>query len=82
MTIDVYRIITENGVKRAPELFRTKFKPWPNIYVFNPRDLGPDGKPIQWLSPDAAAQPTPAPAPPPEQPTPAPEQPTPAPADG
>lgn len=74
MTINIYRTITENGVQRKPELFRTKFRPWPNIYVVNPADLGRDGKPHLQLS----AAPAPAPAPP----TPAPEQPTPAPANG
>jgi vancomycin resistance protein YoaR len=46
MTIDVYRIVTENGVQKEPELFRTRFRPWPNIYTFNPADLGPDGQPL------------------------------------
>lgn len=72
MTIDIYRTITENGVRRAPELFRTKFRPWPNIYVVNPADMGPDGKPL-------LQEPAPAPE---TQPTPAPEQPTPAPSNG
>jgi hypothetical protein len=57
-------------------LFRTKFRPWPNIYTVNPADVGPDGKPlILPANPDAQAQPTPVP----EQTPPAPEQPTPAP---
>jgi len=75
MTIDIYRTITENGVKRQPELFRTKFRAWPNIYTVNPADLGADGKPHfePVAPPDAAAQPTPAPDQTPvEQPTPAP----------
>jgi vancomycin resistance protein YoaR len=69
MTIDVYRTIVQNGVRHKPELFRTKFKPWPNIYAVNPADMGPDGKPL--LQPPGAE---PAPTPVPEQP-----QPTPAP---
>jgi vancomycin resistance protein YoaR len=73
MTIDVYRTIVENGVQRKPELFRTKFKPWPNIYAVNPADIGPDGKPL--IQPSAPDQPQATPAPP----TPAPEQPTPGP---
>jgi vancomycin resistance protein YoaR len=72
MTIDVYRTIIENGVRQKPELFRTKFKPWANIYAVNPADMGPDGRPA--LQPPAE-QPAPAPTP-----APAPEQPTPAPA--
>ena len=71
MTIDVYRTIIENGVRREPELFRTTFKPWPNIYTVNPADLGPDGRPhIQPPSPvpeqptaDPNAQPQPTPVP-------------------
>jgi vancomycin resistance protein YoaR len=59
MTIDVYRVIRENGVARAPELFRTRFRAWPNIFVVNPADMGSDGKPI--IAPDAgeATQPSP-----------------------
>jgi vancomycin resistance protein YoaR len=61
MTIDVFRIVTENGVKKEPELFRTRFRPWPNIYTLNPADVGPDGKPlIAWQTPtDPNAQPQP-----------------------
>jgi vancomycin resistance protein YoaR len=79
MTIAVYRTITENGVRKAPELFKTNFRAWPNIYVFNPADIGPDGRPLIPFG----AQPTPAPEQPapeqpaPEQPAPAPEQPAP-----
>ena len=80
MTIDVYRTITENGVRKQPELFQTKFRAWPNIYVFNPADIGPDGRPLIPFGAQPAPQPTPAPEPPaPEQPAPAPEQPAPAP---
>jgi vancomycin resistance protein YoaR len=78
MTIDIYRTVVENGVRRKPELFRTKFKPWPNIYAVNPADMGPDGKPLiqpQSEQPQATPAPgsaTPAPAEQP-QPTPAPQ---------
>jgi hypothetical protein len=51
-------------------LFRTKFKPWPNIYAVNPADIGPNGKPRYQPAPEQ-------PAPAPEQPAPAPEQPAP-----
>lgn len=64
MTIDVYRVITENGTQQKPQLFRTTFKPWPNIYVANPADLGPNGKPRPRPTeqPQATAQPTADPA--------------------
>lgn len=65
MTIDVYRLVVENGVPRPPELFRTRFRPWPDIYTLNPVDIGPDGKPrIPFPSGEQPAQP----APPAEQP--------------
>lgn len=63
MTIDIYRIVVENGVERTPELFRTRFRPWPNIFVVNPADMGPDGRPILPQEPPADA-----PAPPPTDP--------------
>lgn len=67
MTIDVYRIVTENGVKQEPELFRTKFKAWSDKYLINPADLGPDGRPI-WLSaPAPVTDPAPQPPPPADQ---------------
>jgi vancomycin resistance protein YoaR len=81
MTIDVYRTVTENGAQRAPELFRTRFKPWPNIYAFNPADLGSNGRPlIPW---GAAAAPAPADptTPPPADPNAQPQPPQPPPAN-
>jgi vancomycin resistance protein YoaR len=33
MDITVYRVITENGVKQEPELFFTRFKAWPDVFV-------------------------------------------------
>lgn len=38
MDIAVYRVITENGVQRPPELFFTRFKAWPDVFV---RGTGP-----------------------------------------
>jgi hypothetical protein len=76
MTIDVYRTVIEDGVRRKPELFRTKFKPWPNIYAVNPADMGSDGRP-HLAPPPAPEQPAPAPAPEQPAPAPAPEQPAP-----
>ena len=70
MTIDVYRTITENGVRKSPELFRTVFKAWPNIYLINPAPKPPPQPtpaPTDPAAPpapaDAAAPATPAPAP-------------------
>ena len=74
MTIDLYRIVTDNGVRKQPELFQTTFRAWPNIYVFNPADMGPDGRPLISFGAQPAPQPTPAPAAP-DQPAPAPDQP-------
>jgi vancomycin resistance protein YoaR len=82
MTIDVQRTIYDNGVARDPQLFRTRFKAWPNIFSVNPADLGPDGKPLPKPEPEPepeAEQPQPE-QPAPEQPQPeqpAPEQPQP-----
>jgi vancomycin resistance protein YoaR len=92
MSIDVYRIITENGVRKQPDLFRTKFKSWPNIFVYNPADMGPNGRPLFMPGAAPGAQPAPQPTPQPEQqappppgaeaqpaaPQPAPEQPAPS----
>jgi vancomycin resistance protein YoaR len=33
MDIAVYRVITENGVQKAPETFLTRFKAWPDVYL-------------------------------------------------
>ncbi|HEU5087678.1 MAG TPA: VanW family protein, partial [Roseiflexaceae bacterium] len=33
MDINVYRVIEENGTKSAPELFFTRFKAWPDVFV-------------------------------------------------
>lgn len=73
MTIDVYRLVVENGVPRPPELFRTRFRPWPNIYTLNPADIGPDGRPIiPFPSGEQPAQPPPPPAEQPAEPPPPP----------
>jgi vancomycin resistance protein YoaR len=63
MTIDVYRVITENGRAREPELFRTRFRSWPNIFVVNPADMGPDGRPLIAPGGEEAAQSSPTPDP-------------------
>jgi hypothetical protein len=81
MTIDIHRTIIDNGVRREPELFRTRFKAWPNIFTVNPADMGPDGQPLplpQETQPEQPAPTTEQPAPTTEQPAPpAPEQPAP-----
>jgi vancomycin resistance protein YoaR len=33
MDIEVYRVITENGQQKPPELFFTRFKAWPDVFV-------------------------------------------------
>ncbi|HMP38744.1 MAG TPA: VanW family protein [Roseiflexaceae bacterium] len=80
MTIDLYRTITVNGVAQKPELFRTRFRPWPNIFVVNPADMGSDGRPtVAWGDPVEPAPPaetettetTEQPAPAEDAPTPA-----------
>lgn len=46
LTIDIQRtIIDADGTVHQPEKYRTRFKPWPNIYVFNPSDFA-NGTPL------------------------------------
>ncbi|MFM7677798.1 MAG: hypothetical protein ACKO83_02990, partial [Roseiflexaceae bacterium] len=52
LTIDIQRTIVEaDGTVREPERYLTRFKPWPNIYVFNPADLA-NGTPLIALPPE------------------------------
>ena len=40
LTIEIVRTVTElDGTVRDPDKYTTRFKPWPNIFVFNPVDL-------------------------------------------
>jgi vancomycin resistance protein YoaR len=40
LTIEIVRTVTDaTGTARDPDKYTTRFKPWPNIYVFNPVDL-------------------------------------------
>jgi vancomycin resistance protein YoaR len=40
LTIEIVRTVTDaDGTARDPDKYTTRFKPWPNIYVFNPVDL-------------------------------------------
>ena len=72
----VVRTVFVDGVAQEPDRFRTRFKPWPNIFVLNPVDLGSDGRPaIPWNDPNAPPPAPPAPPAVPEQPA----QPIPAP---
>ncbi|WP_322512480.1 VanW family protein [Chloroflexus sp.] len=50
-------VLGPDGKEIERREFVTRFKPWPDIFEYNPADLGPDGKPL----------PTPTP-PPPESP--------------
>lgn len=74
MTIDVYRMITENGVARKPQRFQTVFKPWADKYAINPADMGKNGRPLIWgpWAPRPQPQPQPPAADPNAQPAPAP----------
>lgn len=51
MTVDVERIVIENGLRKKPDLFRTRYAPWPNIFAAHPADFGPDGRPHVELLP-------------------------------
>lgn len=77
MTIDVIRTVYVDGVARKPELFRTRFKAWPNIFVINPADMASNGKPVFLNRPAPAPVDPNNPAPPAEQPAPPAEQPVP-----
>jgi vancomycin resistance protein YoaR len=81
MTIDVVRTVYVDGVARDAEKFRTRFRPWPNIFVLNPVDVGPDGRPIiGWTDPNAPPPPPVDPnAPPPVDPNALPPAPAPEP---
>lgn len=55
LTIEIVRTVTEpNGTVRDPDKYTTRFKPWPNIYVFNPVDLAGNNPkiPMPPLSPN------------------------------
>jgi vancomycin resistance protein YoaR len=93
MTIDVVRTVYIDGVATDPDLFRTTFRAWPNIFVVNPADMGPDGRPIVgWGNQPAPTLPPPTDPslppptdpslPPPTDPTLPPIEPAPVPATG
>ncbi len=67
-------VLGPDGKEIERREFVTRFKPWPDIFEYNPADLGPDGKPLP--------TPTPPPEPAPAEPAPAEPAPTePAPAE-
>ncbi|HZB94593.1 MAG TPA: VanW family protein, partial [Herpetosiphonaceae bacterium] len=43
MTIKIWRVVKQNGVEVGRRLFLTKFQPWPNIFVKNPKTPLPPG---------------------------------------
>ena len=52
LTIDIERtIMNADGTLRATDKYRTRFKPWPNIYVFNPKDMV-NGRPMVAMPPE------------------------------
>ncbi len=52
LTIDIERtIMNADGTLRATDKYRTRFKPWPNIYVFNPKDMV-NGRPMIAMPPE------------------------------
>ncbi|WP_322494012.1 VanW family protein [Chloroflexus sp.] len=57
-------VLGPDGKEIERREFVTRFKPWPDIFEYNPADLGPDGKPLPTPTPES--EPTPAEPPPPE----------------
>ncbi|OAN44978.1 vanomycin resistance protein VanB [Chloroflexus islandicus] len=51
-------VLGPDGKEIERREFVTRFKPWPDIFEYNPADLGPDGKPL----PTPTPPPEPAPA--------------------
>ncbi len=60
MEIVFTRVVKQNGTDIERREFLTRFRPWPDIFEYNPADLGPDGKPRPTPTP---VVPTPEPAP-------------------
>lgn len=51
LSIEIRRTVTNpDGTVRPEDVFITKFKPWPNIFVLNPQDME-NGKPIIEMPP-------------------------------
>lgn len=58
-------VLGPDGKEIERREFVTRFKPWPDIFEYNPADLGPDGKPLP--TPTPPPEPAPAEPAPPEQ---------------
>ena len=65
MDINVTRIVYQNGQVIEQRNFPTRFRPWPNIFEYNPAELGPDGKPRPEETPTPTEDEVVVPAPPP-----------------
>lgn len=50
-------VLGPDGKEIERREFVTRFKPWPDIFEYNPADLGPDGKPLPTPTPPAEEQP-------------------------
>lgn len=61
-------VLGPDGKEIERREFVTRFKPWPDIFEYNPADLGPDGKPLPTPTPPPA-EPVPVEQPPVEPPT-------------
>ncbi|WP_333691924.1 VanW family protein [Chloroflexus sp.] len=46
-------VLNADGKEIERREFVTRFKPWPDIFEYNPADLGPDGKPLPTPTPPA-----------------------------
>ncbi|MFN3373723.1 MAG: VanW family protein, partial [Chloroflexus sp.] len=65
-------VLGPDGKEIERREFVTRFKPWPDIFEYNPADLGPDGKPLPTPTPPSEPAPSePAPSEPaPSEPAP------------
>jgi vancomycin resistance protein YoaR len=63
MEIIFTRIVKQNGAEIERREFLTRFRPWPDIFEYNPADLGPDGKPRPSPTPEPTADPQLSPTP-------------------
>jgi vancomycin resistance protein YoaR len=79
MDITYTRVIKERGSVVSRDTFVTRFRPWPNIFVANPADLGEDGRP---RPPEATPHENPEAAPPSDGTQPPADGTAPPPADG
>jgi len=60
MDIHFTRIVLgPDGKEIERREFVTRFKPWPDIFEYNPADLGPDGKPLPTPTPPSQSEPLP-----------------------